>query len=136
MAHEDRPVLALTPGDPGGVGPEIVAAALADSALAREVRLVLVDRAGDGPHPPRPTARGGQASLEAFEEAIRLACEGAVDGIVTGPVDKRSLALAGSPFPGHTALLRERTGNPRLRMMMAAPLETTRWSACATPDLE
>lgn len=116
-----RPRLALTPGDPGGVGPEIVARVREDPVLAGAAEWIVVDRATRGPHPARPTAEGGRASLEAFLEAIELAARGEVDGVVTGPVDKRSLRLAGSPHPGHTAILRERTAGGDIRMMMVAP---------------
>jgi 4-hydroxythreonine-4-phosphate dehydrogenase len=115
------PRLALTPGDPGGIGPEIVAAALAEPSVRAAAEIVVVDRAGGGTHPARPTREGGRASLAAFEEAIDLAARGECDGIVTGPIDKRSLARAGSRFVGHTDLLRRRLTGATLRMMMVAP---------------
>src|SRR5436190_5708828 len=45
------PLLALTAGDPAGIGPEIVLAALRDEAVARNARLVVL-----GPGSLRPSA--------------------------------------------------------------------------------
>jgi 4-hydroxythreonine-4-phosphate dehydrogenase len=57
------------------------------------------------------------------ERAIALALDGAVDGIVTAPLDKHALLAGGFDFPGHTELLAARTGCP-VAMMLAATRPT------------
>ena len=122
MAHPDRlPRLAITPGDPGGVGPEIVERVRGLEEIRRVADLRVVDRSGGVRGPARPTAEAGRASIASFDEAIALALAGEVDAVVTGPVDKRSLALAGAPHAGHTAILRARLPSASPLMTMVAP---------------
>ncbi|MFQ5690072.1 MAG: PdxA family protein [Gemmatimonadota bacterium] len=77
-----------------------------------------------GPWPPENGGTGlreaGRLSARAIERGIELALEGSLDGLVTGPISKAALAVAGYPFPGHTEFLRERAGVPEVTMMMAA----------------
>lgn len=133
-----RPRLAITLGDPRGIGPEVVAASL--GAADAEITLVgpedLVERLdpdhrvgigrwGRGAGPGRG---GADAGLElagsltgrAVEEAVRLWREGLVDAIVTAPGDKRALNAAGYRVPGHTELLRDLTGAAQVAMMLAS----------------
>ncbi len=122
-----RPRLAVTLGDVRGIGPEIVAAAAADSRVraAAELRLVgpslrglVVDeRIGDWSGGSEADA--GRLAGLAVDRAIELAQRGDVDGIVTAPLDKHALLAGGSDFPGHTELLAARTGRP-VAMMLAA----------------
>ena len=125
-----RPRLALTVGDPRGIGPEIVAAALADPALRAACDVVVV-----GPRGMRelalvdadvgPWTSGGDAAAagrlagRAIEAAVRLALAGEVDGIVTAPIDKAALHAGGYDFPGHTEMLARLTGAD-VAMMLAA----------------
>ena len=53
----------------------------------------------------RVDARAGRAAAASIETAARLAREGAVAAIVTAPIHKEALALAGVPYPGHTEML-------------------------------
>ncbi|MBI3770892.1 MAG: 4-hydroxythreonine-4-phosphate dehydrogenase PdxA [Deltaproteobacteria bacterium] len=69
--------------------------------------------------PGRPTIEGGRASYQYVEAAARLAMAGAVDAIVTAPINKAWVTRAGFPISGHTELLRELTGAPEVRMMLA-----------------
>jgi 4-hydroxythreonine-4-phosphate dehydrogenase len=122
-----RPRLAVTLGDVRGIGPEIVAAAAADSRVraAAELRLVgpslrglVVDeRIGDWSGDSEADA--GRLAGLAVDRAIELAQRGDVDGIVTAPLDKHALLAGGYDFPGHTELLAARTGRP-VAMMLAA----------------
>lgn len=84
---------------------------------APEVELEAVG-AGGGPRLDE-TEAGRLAGL-AIERGIELASAGALDGLVTAPISKAALARAGWRFPGHTELLRERTGVPEVTMMMTA----------------
>jgi 4-hydroxythreonine-4-phosphate dehydrogenase len=66
------------------------------------------------------SADAGRAALAAIEKATALAMEGKLDGIVTAPVNKEAIALAGCPFPGHTELLAHLTGAKDSRMLLVA----------------
>ena len=69
--------------------------------------------------PGRPTAVTGSASFSYIEAAIELGLEGMVSGIVTAPISKTGLRLAGYDWPGHTEILAEKTGSQNFLMMMA-----------------
>src|SRR5262249_54339279 len=61
----------------------------------------------------RITAAGGRAAYDFLCHAIDLTVAGEADGIVTLPLHKEGLHLAGIPHPGHTEILAERTRTPR-----------------------
>jgi 4-hydroxythreonine-4-phosphate dehydrogenase len=126
--------LAVTLGDPRGIGPEVsVAAACALAGSSASVRLVFV-----GSEMPAGAAglvefeevaveassdagiRAGRAAGVSVERAAALALEGAVDGVVTAPIDKAALRAAGYPDPGHTELLARLTGSANPVMLMVA----------------
>ena len=69
--------------------------------------------------PAATVAQAGALAGQAVERAIALAQSGAVQGIVTAPLDKSALLAGGFDFPGHTELLAARTGC-RVAMMLAA----------------
>jgi 4-hydroxythreonine-4-phosphate dehydrogenase len=69
--------------------------------------------------PGRPSIEGGRASYRYIETATRLAQRGAIDAIVTAPINKAAVTRAGFPISGHTELLRELTGAREVRMMLA-----------------
>ncbi|MGN6389557.1 MAG: 4-hydroxythreonine-4-phosphate dehydrogenase PdxA, partial [Burkholderiaceae bacterium] len=159
-----RPRLAVTCGEPAGIGPEISLRAawqlrgavrgvlIGDAAflslLAREIdpamRLVALspqalrndglpefgdDRLAvvDCPlaahvTPGRLDAANGRAVLRTLDVAIDGALAGTFDAIVTAPLQKSTLNDAGVPFTGHTEYLAERTGTPRVVMMLAGPM--------------
>jgi 4-hydroxythreonine-4-phosphate dehydrogenase len=116
--------LAVTLGDPRGIGPEIVAAVLAEGA----VELVVVGPTGTMVDPDVAVGRwtGGSAAEAgrlagaAIERAVQMALAAEVDGIVTAPIDKVALAAAGYPYPGHTEMLQALTWAPEVAMMMVA----------------
>lgn len=155
-----KPILALTMGDPVGVGPEIMVKALADAAVYQVCRpLVLGDLAAltrarnalapvmsinpvaapeEGAYRPglldllalsdlkeadlvygSPTAAGGAAMVSYILSAIDLAMSRKVGGMVTGPISKTALKMAGYAYPGHTELLKDRTGAAEVAMMLA-----------------
>ena len=64
-------------------------------------------------------ARAGKAANDFLLWAIDRALEGKVDGIVTTPLHKESLRVAGVPHPGHTEILAERTGTANFAMVLA-----------------
>lgn len=157
-----RPTLLITCGDPAGIGPEIVARAVASAAIRRVARLAVVgdaeiferalhhtgqtgaraklrivrpdafDPKDDSPgipflassdegwisvSPGHATAGSGRAAARAIEAAAALALERRADGIVTAPISKHALRMAGYPYPGHTEFLGALAGASETRML-------------------
>ena len=119
------PVIAITVGDPAGIGPEIARKAAASPSVIACCRPVLYgpwsEEALAAFPPGRPTAASGAAAYEAIDAAVRDAREGRVAAIATGPVSKEALAMAGYPWKGHTDLLAHLTGASRVAMMFWSP---------------
>ena len=70
------------------------------------------------------SAIGGEASYRYIDQAIRLALDGSIDAISTGPINKRALHLAGYHYPGHTEIFTEKTGSPHSCMMQYSDVLT------------
>jgi 4-hydroxythreonine-4-phosphate dehydrogenase len=119
--------LALTCGDPAGVGPEVVAAWLAaNRSEARDVTVIgpalwlasLPDGAGRIPvgledyaaEPGRPNGDGALVAWAALERAAAGCVSGEFAGVVTAPVSKERLSAIGWSFPGHTEFFAARWG--------------------------
>ena len=84
------------------------------------VRLVVVPGAEAESAPRgRATAAGGEASIRFILAAVEAARAGRLDGIVTAPISKEAIALAGYPWPGHTELLAEKFGAREVAMLFA-----------------
>ena len=66
---------------------------------------------------PSPTS--GEASIRYLLAAIDAAQRGRAEAIVTGPISKEAIRLAGYPWPGHTELLAEKFGAADVAMMFA-----------------
>ena len=140
-------MLAITTGDPNGIGPEVALKALADPAVLARIRPALVgsvavwDRwaeqldlvdvmracelyatsaAPPTIEPGRITADGGRAAMQAVEAAIDGCLAGTYDGMVTAPISKEAIQRAGYDFPGHTEFLAERTGAERVVMLLVS----------------
>jgi len=97
--------LAVTTGDPAGIGPEILAKAL-ESKFDAELSVI-----SSGPScPGRPSAETGRAALRSIDGAVDLALRGQVDGIVTAPVSKKHIQESGVSFIGHTEYIAARVG--------------------------
>jgi 4-hydroxythreonine-4-phosphate dehydrogenase len=135
--------LALTVGDPAGIGPEVVLRALAaedrpqvpvivygsmhalDDRASRfhlplpqrsGARVVDVEAREDVPL-GRVSAAAGRAAAEAALRAVRDIQAGRAQALVTAPLSKESLAAAGYRWPGHTEMLAEATGASDVAMM-------------------
>ena len=143
----DHPRIALTMGDPAGIGPEITAKAwralrgggpafmvIADPACLDCETSTLTEGANfadalpvmpislvAAASPGAPDPRNARATVESIEVAVRLALTGKVDAIVTNPINKAALYQAGFPHPGHTEFLAELTGGARPVMMLTCP---------------
>jgi 4-hydroxythreonine-4-phosphate dehydrogenase len=113
-----KPRIAITVGDPAGIGPEIAQKTAASSVVLEACEPVLYgppDVAGF--EPGVLSAASGRAAYDAICAAVRDAQSGRVDGIATAPISKLAFARAGLPWKGHTDLLAELTGASRVAMM-------------------
>lgn len=147
--------VALTMGDPAGVGPEVIFKALADPAMRRKARFVVIgdpevlDAArrtfcpdvklelpghaksaddvelvvppGSKPvhvEPGTIDAACGAAAMCAIEEGIATAQRGDVQAVVTAPIHKKAMELAGVHLIGHTEIFAERTGTRHYCLML------------------
>ena len=128
MSVEHLPRLAITLGDPRGIGPEIVARALEDDQVRAACEPVIVGPEGAGVPvdrsvgswlPDSGVAAAGRLAGSAIEDAAALALTRSVDGIVTAPIDKSALLAGGYDFPGHTEMLAQIAGVP-VAMMLAS----------------
>ncbi len=136
-----RPRLAVTTGEPAGIGPEISLAALdpplpaditliGDSALLREtgtrLGLPIPPSAslfhlplGAPAQPGTPDVRNARYVLAMLDAAVDGCLAGRFDAMVTAPVQKSVINAAGVPFSGHTEYLAARSSTPRVVMMLA-----------------
>lgn len=154
-----KPILGLTMGDPAGIGPEIVAKAMAWGRLHRWCRPLVIGsrpvleqtvrmlglrvqvvpvqdhetplgRPGEIPvldplsrplgcfRLGRAAKKTGAASVAFIKKAVRLAEAGCIGGMVTGPISKEAINLAGFKYPGHTELLADLTQSKEVGMMI------------------
>jgi 4-hydroxythreonine-4-phosphate dehydrogenase len=150
--------LAVTMGDPGGVGPEIIVKAVSSpevrrycvpivigepsvmekalTLLRRPLKLKIIGSPKDSKpargvvemisaislavkfEKNRPTPEGGIAAAGYIRKAVELALNKLVDGIVTAPISKEALKMAGLKWPGHTEMLADLTGTKDYTMML------------------
>ena len=162
-----RPIVVITMGDAAGVGPEIVAKALANEEVYRLCRpLVIGDakvlaRARDMLKASlalqpigevadacfergtmdvldltnvelarlevgKVSAMAGKAAVEYVVKAVELALAGEVEAIVTAPINKEAINLAGYDYIGHTEILADLTKTQQCTtMLVAGPLRVT-----------
>ncbi len=115
------PRVAITVGDPAGIGPEIAAKAAADPRV-RDACAPIIYAPPDVERfvPGRVSAEAGQAAYATLVRAVEDAMAGRVEAIATAPVNKLAFARAGLPWKGHTDLLGHLTGAPRVAMMFYA----------------
>jgi 4-hydroxythreonine-4-phosphate dehydrogenase len=157
---KERPVIAITMGDPVGVGPEITLKALAQRSVYEVCRPLVVGdlavmiatedwlktglaiRAMDSPEAGvyelggvdviglsdlyaaqlqygYPTEETGRAMVAYVTRSVDWALRGVVHGMVTCPINKLALRMAGQDFVGHTELLAQRTKTSDYVMMLA-----------------
>jgi 4-phospho-D-threonate 3-dehydrogenase / 4-phospho-D-erythronate 3-dehydrogenase len=63
---------------------------------------------------------GGKYAFMALEKAIKDLNAGAIDALVTAPIHKKSMQLAGFPFPGHTEYITQEAGAKDSLMLMVS----------------
>ena len=113
-----KPRVAITVGDPAGIGPEVAARAAADSRVRDACDPVLYAPPDGTIFPPGVlSADAGRAAYDTIVRAVADAQQHAVDAIATAPVNKEAFRLAGLPWNGHTDLLAHLTGAPDVAMM-------------------
>jgi 4-hydroxythreonine-4-phosphate dehydrogenase len=109
--------IGITLGDPAGIGPEIVFAALASNLLPGDAEYKIV-----GNYPKctvgQPNSDTARAAAAALEEAATLARRGELDAVVTGPVHKATMYDIGFKFPGQTEFFAERCGVTNYAMLL------------------
>jgi 4-hydroxythreonine-4-phosphate dehydrogenase len=148
--------IAITMGDPSGIGPEIIAKLYANTALLpptlvlgdeglikRAIRLLalpLTVRVIDAPEDFQLTAetvniiplsrlpedlpfgqldaRAGKAAFDYIRAGIDLAVQKRIRAVVTAPINKEALRLAGIHYPGHTEILADFSGTKDFAMML------------------
>jgi len=157
MFRSDKLTIAISTGDPAGIGPEVTVKALADPEIRGLANWIVV-----GEHSVLATAvsglaldadaivashlvvpadascvilspgaverealkvgeiskEAGAASLEYIRLATQACLDGAAEAIVTGPVSKEAITLAGRHFTGHTEYIAELAGAPSSRMLL------------------
>lgn len=145
-----KPTIAVTIGDPSGIGPEVVLKALSSTAVQDLAQWVVVgDRAAletsaasCGTRPERMqasildlgalrypdhvefgklSADCGQAAARYVRAATRMCLEGAAQGMVTAPLNKEAVCLSGLDFSGHTEYIAELCGVLEPRMLLSSP---------------
>jgi 4-hydroxythreonine-4-phosphate dehydrogenase len=118
------PRIAITPGDPRGIGPEILAKTMQDPPAGADYVVVgeWANLSGEwarfGAPAPLSAREAGRAVQAQIEHVVRLALARDVDAIVTGPADKHALHEAGVPHPGHTEWLAALAGGVDVAMML------------------
>lgn len=116
-----KPRIAITVGDPAGIGPEIAGKAAADPAVRAVCEPVLYETPADVAM-GQVSATAGRAAYDTLVRAVGDVRAGHVDAIATAPVNKAAFAAAGLPWKGHTDLLGHLCGAPRVAMMFHAPM--------------
>ncbi|MCC7517702.1 MAG: 4-hydroxythreonine-4-phosphate dehydrogenase PdxA [Verrucomicrobiae bacterium] len=122
-----RRTIAITLGDPAGIGPEVVRKALRSGRLDRRFRYeVVLAAAAPRVVLGRPSRKGAQFALRALEAGVAGCLEGRYAALVTGPVNKAALRAVGFRAPGQTEWLAARTGTKKFAMMLVGgPLRVT-----------
>jgi 4-hydroxythreonine-4-phosphate dehydrogenase len=113
-----KPRVAITSGDPAGIGPEVASRAAADArVLAACDPVVYAPPASATFAPGVLSGDAGRAAYDIIVRAVNDAQHGVVNAIATAPVNKEAFRLAGLPWSGHTDLLAHLTGSPHVAML-------------------
>jgi 4-hydroxythreonine-4-phosphate dehydrogenase len=112
-----RPRIGITTGDPAGIGPEIVRAALASGKLPGAADYEVIGPL-DGFSLGKPNRASAEAGRDALETAARRALAGELDAVVTGPIHKARMYEVGFEFPGQTEFFAARSGVKNFAMLL------------------
>ena len=142
LEAKEKSLIGITMGDPGGIGPEVILKALTSPEIRAAANYVVIgsekvlsnisDRVlSDNisvldldnftvnnalSHKPLPDS--GKASVEYILKGLDLAINGKIDALVTAPISKEAIKLAGYNYAGHTELLKEKTSVENVVMFM------------------
>lgn len=111
------PVIGITSGDPAGIGPEVIRAALASGRLPEGFRYDVTGPMS-GHAPGEPGESGAREAAEALETAAAKLLAGEWHAVVTGPVSKQALHQVGYPFPGQTEFFAARSATENFAMCL------------------
>ena len=113
-----KPRVAITCGDPAGIGPEIAQKAANDPRVRAVCEPVVYGPPASARFTPGElSGQAGRAAYDTLCEAVKDAQSGVVAAVATAPVNKLAFARAGLPWKGHTDLLAHLTGSSRVAMM-------------------
>lgn len=137
-----KPKIAVTMGDPNGIGPEVGIRAFydgffeeiydivfigsqevlsrANSEFGKGGSLSIVDPTDfslEDVEEGAMSEQAGMAAVACIEKAVSMALAGEVDAIVTAPISKKSIHMAGSQYPGHTEMIMDLTGSEKVVML-------------------
>ena len=112
-----RPRIGITIGDPAGIGPEIIRAALDSGKLRNDADYEIIG-ATDGFSLGEPMPASAQAAHDALEKAATLALADEIDAVVTGPIHKARMYEIGFQFPGQTEFFAARCGVENFAMLL------------------
>ncbi|MGB8356743.1 MAG: 4-hydroxythreonine-4-phosphate dehydrogenase PdxA [Chthoniobacteraceae bacterium] len=123
LADSAARVIGITPGDPAGIGPEIIRQALDSGKLDPDFTYRII---GGMPAciPGKPTGETARAAFEALETSAKLALAGEISAVVTGPIHKHRMQAIGFPFPGQTEFFAHRCGVEDFAMLLTGGLLT------------
>jgi len=111
------PRILITPGDPAGIGPEVIGKALSSGQLPTGFDFEILGDTGAGT-PGKPDRRSAEAALAGLQEAAVRLRDGTGDAVVTAPVSKEALQSVGFTFPGQTEFFADAYGVEDFGMLL------------------
>jgi len=113
-----KPRIAITAGDPAGIGPEIAKRAAEDARVRDVCEPIVYGPPPGATFPPGVlSAAAGRAAYDTIVRAVADARSGEVAAIATAPINKEAFRLAGLQWSGHTDLLAHLTGARDVAML-------------------
>jgi 4-hydroxythreonine-4-phosphate dehydrogenase len=109
--------IGITLGDPAGIGPEVVRAALTSGQLSASADYIVLGKYADWSL-GQPTHETARAAAAALEESVSLARSGTLDAVVTGPIHKARMYEIGFQFPGQTEFFAARCEVENFAMLL------------------
>jgi len=108
--------IGITCGDVNGIGPEIARKAISSNNW-ENIEFTFIGPE-NLPTLGKVTAEASLVAVDAIEQAVRGCLDGELDAMVTAPICKEGLKLAGIDYPGHTEMIAALTGTKRYGMML------------------
>ena len=114
------PVIGITVGDPAGIGPEVAAKAVASRRFQGRADLRILGVPERPVQPGQLSPECGRIAVETVRRAVEECLAGRLDAIVTGPINKYAVEMAGIPFSGHTEFIASLCHTRDVRMLLAS----------------